>query len=232
MVVPQEAAWVPHEMVVEALEESLASVEQTLAGLSDEDWRRPTLLEPFDPADPHWDVLSLVSHFDISIGLTLALLANRQSGQIGRDRVSFFIADRSQVAPAVYQYAIDKARGHTPATMLEQIRETFRQTLDGARSTPPETVGSGYFALMRLDDFVASRIVEGVVHGMDLTDALGRPPLDMPRAIEITAAILDELLARRTVPGRPDDLRDDDLAFIRAASGRGKHQDPRLPLIV
>ena len=47
----------------------------------------------------------------------------------------------------------------------------------------------------------------------------------------MTAAILDELLARRTVAGRPPDLGDD-LAWVRAASGRGPaHPDPRLPLI-
>jgi len=38
------------------------------------------------------------------------------------------------------------------------------------------------------------------------------------------------LLGRRTVAGRPPDLTDD-LAWIRAASGRGPHPDPRLPLI-
>ena len=46
-----------------------------------------------------------------------------------------------------------------------------------------------------------------------------------------TKEILDDLLGRRTVPGRPSDLSDD-LAFIRAAAGRAKHADPRLPLIV
>lgn len=39
------------------------------------------------------------------------------------------------------------------------------------------------------------------------------------------------LLARRTVAGRPTDLAGDDLAWIRAASGRQQHPDPRLPLI-
>ena len=46
----------------------------------------------------------------------------------------------------------------------------------------------------------------------------------------MTAAIFDELIARRTVPGRPSGLTDD-MAWIRAASGRTPHPDPRLPLI-
>jgi hypothetical protein len=83
---------------------------------------------------------------------------------------------------------------------------------------------------MRLDEFATSRIVEAVVHGFDLTDALGRPSIATADGIAITATILDELLARRTVAGRPADLSDD-LAWVRAASGRADHPDPRLPLI-
>jgi uncharacterized protein (TIGR03083 family) len=221
-----------YERVVEALADALQAVEQTLAGLSEADWRRPTLLKPYDPAAAPWDVLALVGHFDISIGLTLALVAEPQRGQIGRDRVSFFIADRSQVAPIVYEYALAQVKEKTPASALAMVRETFRRSLEAARSTPPETVGSGFFALMRLDDFIATRVVEAVVHGIDLTDALGRPPLDLPAANAITTAILDELLARRTVAGRPPDLQGDDLAFLRVAAGRGEHPDPRFPLIV
>jgi hypothetical protein len=46
----------------------------------------------------------------------------------------------------------------------------------------------------------------------------------------VTAALFDELLARLTVPGRPAGLTDD-LAWVRAVSGRAPHADPRLPLL-
>ena len=68
------------------------------------------------------------------------------------------------------------------------------------------------------------------MHGIDLTDAVGRETIATPDGIAFTAALLDDLLARRTVAGRPADLRDD-MEWIRAASGRGRHDDPRLPLI-
>jgi hypothetical protein len=84
---------------------------------------------------------------------------------------------------------------------------------------------------MRLDEFVATRLVETRVHGMDLTDALGAPPLPMPRTTTMAAEVLDEVLARRAVPGRPADLEGDDLAFIRVAAGRSEHPDPRLPIV-
>ena len=82
---------------------------------------------------------------------------------------------------------------------------------------------------MRVDEFVASRIVEAVVHGIDRAHALGSPYLATADGIAMTAAILDDLLARRTTGGRPAPLSDD-LEWILAASGRAPAEDNRLPL--
>jgi hypothetical protein len=68
------------------------------------------------------------------------------------------------------------------------------------------------------------------VHGLDLTGALGAAPMATADGVAMTAAIFDDLLARRTVVGRPADLADD-MAWVRTASGRAPHSDPRLPLI-
>ena len=68
------------------------------------------------------------------------------------------------------------------------------------------------------------------MHGIDVTQALGRAPVAGPDAVAFTASILDDLLARRTVGTRPPDLVDD-LAWVHAASGRADHADNRLPLI-
>ena len=212
------------------LETELNALADVFAGLSDDDWRRPTKLQPIDPALTPWTVFELAGHFDISIGLTRMLVADPQDGQPGRDRTSFFIFPRSEVAPVVYDYAYQMVEGKTPADMPGVLRETFSKTIAESRAADPDTVGPGYYALMRLDEFVPSRVVEAVVHGLDLTDALGREPMAQPEAVAMTAAILDDLLARRTVAGRPADLADD-LAWVRAASGRGPHADPRLPLI-
>jgi Mycothiol maleylpyruvate isomerase N-terminal domain len=124
------------------------------------------------------------------------------------DRASFYISvsDRSKVSPVIYQYIVDHAQGHTPATILDQVGQTFAQALEAVRTTPPDTIGPGFFGLMRLDEVVATRLVETQVHGMDLTDALGAPPLHMPTITTIAAEVLDEVLARRAVPGRPADL--------------------------
>ena len=177
-------------------------------------------------------MLRLASHFDIFMGLVLGLVAEAKGGEPTLDRASFCIAvsDSSQ-GPVLYQYMTDHAQGHTPATMLEAVGATFKQALEVIRTTPPDTVGPAFYGLMRLDEFVATRVVEAVIHGLDLTDALGLPPLDMPRATPIAAEILDDVVARTRVPGRPADLTGDDLAFIRAAAGRAEHPDPRFPVV-
>jgi hypothetical protein len=154
-----------------------------------------------------------------------------QDGQPGRDRVSFFIADRSQVAPVVYDYAVKHAADQTRESLVEQTRSTFSRSVQGIRATDRTVIGSGFFALMTLEEWVPTRTVEAVVHGMDLTDALDRPTVATPEGIALTASILDVLVARRTVAGRPADLADDE-TWVRAASGRLEHDDPRLPLIV
>jgi hypothetical protein len=214
----------------DVLEEELLKLLDVFDGLSDDDWKASTRLEPLDASLKHWTVFELAGHFDISIGLTRMLIADPSDGQPGRDRVSFFIFPRSEVAPVVYDYAYTMVQGKTPADMPATLRETFTKTISESRANPPELVGSGYYALMELGEFVPSRVVEAVVHGFDLTDALGRDTIAGDRAVTITAGILDELLARRTVAGRPSDLGDD-LAWVRAASGRAEHDDPRLPLI-
>ena len=215
---------------VQTLETELTGVEQAFRGLGESDWRRPTLLQPLDDTLPHWTLFELAGHFDISIGLTRMLISSQQDGQVGRDRVSFFIFPRSEVAPVVYDYAYTMVEGRSPGQMADVLAETFTRTVEEARANSPDVVGSGYYALMRLGEFVPSRVVEAVVHGLDITDALGHGPIATLEGVAMTAAIFDELIARRTVPGRPADLADD-MAWVRAASGRAPHADPRLPLI-
>lgn len=219
-----------YEASIDTLADELSRVERAFRGLSEQDWSTPTKLVPVDPELPHWTVFELAGHFDIAIGLARMLVDGRSDAQPARDRTSFFINPRSETGPVVYDYAYTMVQGKTPQQMPDVLADTFRQVIEGARSVPAETVGPGYFAPMRVDEFVASRIVEAVVHGLDLTIALGREPIASPAGIAATATILDDLLARRTTGRRPGDLADD-LTWVIAASGRAEHPDNRLPLI-
>ena len=219
-----------YESVIGTLEAELTAVADVFAGLAPDQWRRSTLLVPVDPDLPKWTVFELAGHFDIAIGLTRTLIAGPQDAQPARDRTSFFINARSETGPVVYSYAYTMVEGKTPADMPGVLAETFTKTISEARAVPPSLVGPGYFAPMRADEFAASRIVEAVVHGIDLAQAMGTPYFATADGIAATAAILDDLLARRTTGRRPAALADD-LDWILAASGRAPSDDNRLPLI-
>ncbi len=219
-----------YESSVTVLADELDRVERVFRGLTSAEWAMPTRLVPVDTALPHWTVFELAGHFDIAIGLTRMLIEGSGDSQPGRDRTSFFINPRSETGPVVYEYAYTMVQGKTPDQMPDVLAETFGKTIEECRSVAASTVGPGYFAPMRVDEFAASRIVEAVVHGLDLTQALGREPAASAAGIAATAAILDDLLSRRTVGQRPADLTDD-LAWVLAASGRAGHPDNRLPLI-
>ena len=220
---------------VQRLEAELAQLERAFRGLTKADWHRPTLLQPPGDMLPRWTIFELAGHVDIAIGVTRMLIASQQDGQVGRDRVSFFVFPRAQVAPVFYDYAYTMVEDKSPEQMGDVLAETFSRTIEEARAASPDVVGRFEFddgddTLMRLGEFVPSRMVEAVVHGLDLTDALGKDPIATLEGVSVTAAIFDELLARITVPGRPADLVDD-MTWIRAASGRAPHPDPRLPLL-
>jgi hypothetical protein len=219
-----------YESVIGILEAEVAAVADVFGALTPGQWQRSTLLVPVDPDLPKWTVFELAGHFDISIGLTRMLIAEPEETQPGRDRTSFFINPRSETGPVVYSYAYTMVEGKTPADMPGVLAETFAKTVSEARAVPAGLVGPGYFAPMRVDEFVASRIVEAVVHGIDLAQALGSPYFATADGIAMTAAILDDLLARRTTGRRPAALSDD-LEWVLAASGRAPADDSRLPLI-
>jgi hypothetical protein len=219
-----------YESVIGTLEAELTAVADVFGSLTPEQWQRPTLLVPVDPELPRWTVFELAGHFDIAIGLTRMLIAGREEAQPARDRTSFFINPRSETGPVVYSYAYTMVEGKTPVDMPGVLAETFTKTIAEARAVPAHLVGPGYFAPMQADEFVASRIVEAVVHGIDLAQALGSPYFATADGIAMTAAILDDLLARRTTGRRPAGLSDD-LDWILAASGRAGSSDNRLPLI-
>ena len=115
-----------YEQHVDTLERELHGLLEVFGGLGADDWQRKTLLEPLDPDKPHWTLFELAGHFDISIGLAAMLVDDPQpDGQPGRDRVSFFIFPRSEVAPVVYDYAYTMVEGKTPADMPCVLEATF-----------------------------------------------------------------------------------------------------------
>ena len=225
-----------YDGIIAVLEAELAVLADGFEGLTEEQWRTPTLLTPGESGKPPWTVLELAGHVHISIGITDLLIAEAVSGapEPQRDAADFFIFPSRDVSSEFYEYAFTMVEGTSPAALPGVLRDTFARTIRQARSNQPSLVGAfpGFepYPLIRLDEFVSTRIVEAVVHGIDLTDALARPSSATPAGIAHTVRLLDELLTRSRDGERPPDLHDD-AAWLRAASGRAPHPDPRLPLL-
>ena len=165
------------------------------------------------------------------------LIAEAESGVAiaQRDDVDFFIFPTDEVATEFYDYAYTMVDGKEVDSIAgtPTSRPSLRRSEMRERRLPTPWVSFPDiepYPLIRLDDFISTRIVEAVVHGIDLTDALSRPTTATPEGIEHTAGILDALLTRSSEGQRPTDLADD-LAWVRAASGRASHPDPRLPVL-
>jgi uncharacterized protein (TIGR03083 family) len=228
-----------HAEASEALAQELGALRELLVNLSDEEWTRPTRCRW--NADHPWDVRALVAHINISIGMTAGFAADLAEVVPDKDRVSFFINDPRLVAPIVDEYAWKGIEGQTPADLRSAYDDMVEKSVTAARDTSAEATAPAFFGPMTMGELLPTRVLEAVVHGHDVSEAVGRPPHMTPTAKAMTVQLLEDLLERRATllfplflrgegAKRPADLADD-MAFIEVATGRRPHSDPRFPIL-
>jgi uncharacterized protein (TIGR03083 family) len=178
----------------------------TLAALSADAWARPTRLEG-------WDVHALVAHHAMFVGALTRLAANPVDGEptvtTARDMLRGFNApggNAHTLAPAIADLARSQAGAQPPAALVERFALDAPAALDTVRaagSVVVEYFGNGTFPITEV---LAIGILEAVVHGLDLTRAVGVAP-DLPAAaVAFTVALLAGLA--------------EPVAFVEAATGR------------
>src|SRR5256714_12457263 len=145
-----------YQQAIEMLDAELRQLDDVFRGLSEEEWLMSTKLVPLDTSLKHWTVFELAGHFDISIGLARMLMAERKDGQPGRDRVSFFIFPRSEVAPVVYDYAYKMVEGKAPRDMPAGLHETLSKTIAEAKKNAPDNAWTRDFPPVRGDEVIPS----------------------------------------------------------------------------
>jgi uncharacterized protein (TIGR03083 family) len=219
-----------HESTVRTLSEELNSLDRIFDGLTSEEWATSTRLIPVDEDLPHWTILELAGHLEFAMTMVDTLIDGESDEEPQLDPAGFYLVRRSDVAPIAYQHAYQTVGRRSASQVRESFSTTCSATLKRVEDASPDLVGPAFFGPMRLDDFLVTRVVEAVVHGLDLTQALGREPVAAPSGIAATAAVLDELLVRRAIGQRPADLSDD-RHWVEAAAGRVPHADQRLPLL-
>src|SRR5581483_7890286 len=103
------------------------------------------------------------------------------------------------VAPIVDEYAWKGIEQANPAQLRAAYDQVVESTISAAQSTPPTAVSATFFGPMTMAEFLPTRTLEAVVHGHDVSEAVGRPPHITPAARAVTVALLEDLLARRAL---------------------------------
>lgn len=202
---------------VDAFAEECAATNATLAAVPHDAWLRPGL--------GSWTVAELVTHLVRGVTRITAYLPESAAQAPEFDRVSYFSFDADAEAAGVAQRAVEEAAGVDPTTLPGRFNLGWLASVAAASDHGPEQLLPTFRGTMRLDEYVATRVLEVVVHHLDVRTALDLPPASTPAASRMTMNILEGLLgeSRPRAMGRT--------RFILAATGRLQVDDPRFPVL-
>lgn len=174
-----------------------ALLAEAVAGLPDDAFAMPTRLEG-------WNVAALVVH----VARTANSVANRAQlaapGKADTD-VLDYLAGMREVAERVAEAPLEKAASMTPGELRDHLAAAAAST-DAAEGVDLAHVVAGYSGTLTYGDFLLTRCVEGVVHGLDLRHATGVPAVPDPAALKVVVRLMAALVERRA-PGRSVELR-------------------------
>jgi uncharacterized protein (TIGR03083 family) len=202
---------------LEALQAECRRAEATLREVPPDAWTRSALGE--------WNVHELAVHLTRGVGRLAVYLDEPVEGEPERDRVSYFRYDAEEVGRGVAERARQEARDLPPERVPESFGEAWCTSLERAGQLSGAHIMATPFGRMHVQEYAATRVLEAVVHHMDLRRALDRPPDPDPLAATLTAEILEGLLDGP----RPRNLGRD--RFILTATGRTPSDDPRFPVL-
>jgi uncharacterized protein (TIGR03083 family) len=215
-----------------ALREECAQVSAALGQIEDAEFEGPTRCS-------EWSVKELLAHMyrDIdNIAIYLAHpepdLATHDSITCWRDvpRMAAGIADRAKGSAATFA---------TAAALVDAWNALWPAVLDQVQAADPERLVTTWGPSMTLEEYLRTRVLEIVVHHMDLEDAFGRTCWGTDEAVGIVDEMLVDILGREPA----HELDWDVIEFIERATGRkdltahertllGVRAAKRFPLIV
>lgn len=166
------------------------------------------------PALGSWSVRELFVHASRA-GSTITAYSERPAERSLTSGAEYYLAvlDDEGIHEAVAE------RSRTEASELDEpvpeyLRRVFAEAERTLQRTPASQVLGTLAGGITLEDYLPTRIVELVVHGIDLAVALGVEPQVPPEPMRVTIETLGELAVRR--PGALDPV-----GLVRAMTGRG-----------
>lgn len=174
--------------------------------LPDDAFDRPSTL-------PGWQVADLVAHLAMCAGSPGRWLAEPTPVKAEVDAAAYFLCLRD-AADDVDARTRERARGKTPTQLRADVRAAVGELAAVVATTDSARVIPTRLAPMRFDDFLVTRCVEGVVHGLDL-----EPPVapDGAALKLVTKALLAALVVR--APGHTVEMRVPPFAAVQCVEG-------------
>jgi uncharacterized protein (TIGR03083 family) len=175
-------------------------------GLADDRFDEPTPL-------PGWRLAELVAHLTMCAGAPARWLADPAPAK-AEANVADYLLCLTDAAAGIDERTRSNAADKTPAQLRASVRVAVDSLREVVASTPSARVIPTRLAPMRFDDFLVTRCVEGVVHGLDLT-----PVVDPgPAAVKLTTrALLAALVAK--APGHTVEVRVPPIAAVQCVEG-------------
>jgi uncharacterized protein (TIGR03083 family) len=194
-----------------ALRAECERVSDAVTGLSEDDYGRRTRCTA-------WNVKELLGHIYRDVDRINVALSTPGPAEPNTDAVSYWrgydpIADGPDIADRAKELAAAHPTGKDLAAAWDEM---WPRALETAKRTDRSRVVVTWGPALTLDELLKTRVLEVMVHGTDLSDALGRPPWATPEALAITG----EIMRRLAGADLPPELGWDDLTLIEKGSGR------------
>jgi uncharacterized protein (TIGR03083 family) len=202
------------DRVLEAFRRESGALTHAMSGLSEAEWKLPTRCIP-------WTVRDLLGHVCVVIDWLPGMLDVPAPAEARISAAEYYRPDdRFSPQTNSVRIALAQNRAAEPAdgaTCAEDFTATWRRVDQLCRVQPADrTVWTRHGDAMLLSEFLLTRVVEVAVHGLDLTDALGRAPWLTSSAGD---AVL-ELLLGAEQKAAADALGWSKPRFVRKATGR------------
>ena len=206
--------------VVDALAREVGSVGQLLHMLKPKRWEQPTRCAPLT-------VRELAAHMlRGAVRIEEMMAAGPVDSEPEKDAVTYFQFDAGDEGPVIVKRAQESSASF-PKDLAAAWDLEWTKALQRARANlSDDPVLPNIFGLIRLNEYLKTRIVEVVIHHMDLDDALGKKPHPDAKALEICGDVLRGLLGTDLRPLGVDDVR-----FALVGSGRAQLNDKERELL-
>jgi uncharacterized protein (TIGR03083 family) len=198
---------------VDALEAETVRTASFLAGLTAEDWPRPTRCPPLS-------VRELAVHaLRGAYRILDTLAAPPREGEPEKDAVTYWRYDVAKVGQGVVERAQAESDDRAPdADIAAEWGEAWAKALVAARAAADDDpLVNAIPGTIRLREFLKTRCIEVGVHTMDLRDALGLAPDPSLACLEAIGDVLRGVLGADLRPLGMDDVR-----FALVGTGRGE----------